>query len=51
MRSVMFGHGFRLDLLAGAAGLNPVYLAVSTAVFLRTFHVARVRGLLLNVGE
>ncbi len=51
MRSVMFGHGFRLDLLAGAAGLNLVYLALTTVVFLRTFHVARIRGLLLNVGE
>ena len=51
MRSVMFGHGFRLDLLAGAAGLNAVYLAISAMVFLRTFHVARIRGLLLDVGE
>jgi ABC-2 type transport system permease protein len=51
MRSLMFGHGLRLDLLAGAAGLNLVYLAATWALFLRTVHIARRRGLLLNVGE
>jgi ABC-2 type transport system permease protein len=51
MRSVMFGNGFRTDLLLGAAGLNVVYLTITTALFLRVWHVARVRGLLLNVGE
>jgi len=51
MRGVMFGHGLRLDLLLGAAVLNAVYLALAAAAFLRTFHVARVRGLLLGTGE
>jgi len=51
MRSLMFGHGLRLDLLLGAASLNLLYLLVTLAVFLRTWHVARVRGLLLGVGE
>lgn len=51
MRSIMFGHGFRPDLLVGATALNGLYLAITTALFLRTYHVARIRGLLLNVGE
>lgn len=51
MRSIMFGHGFRPDLLAGAAALNILYLGCATAAFLHTFHVARERGQLLNVGE
>ena len=51
MRSVMFGHGFRTDLLLGAIGLNVVYLTVAVAAFLRVWHIARVRGVLLNGGE
>jgi ABC-2 type transport system permease protein len=51
MRAVMFDGLFRLDLLAGAAALNLVYLAIGTAVFLHAFHSARVRGLLLQMGE
>ncbi len=51
MRAVMFGQGLRLDLLLGAAGLNLAYLLATILVFLRTLHVARQRGLLLNVGE
>ncbi len=51
MRAVMIEGVVRTDLLLIAAGLNAAYLLASTAVFLRTFHVARVRGLLLNVGE
>lgn len=51
MRSVMFDHLFRWDLLGSAAALNAFYVAVATALFLHTHHVARQRGLLLNVGE
>ena len=51
MRSVMFGHGFRWDLLATGFSLNLVLLAMATAVFLWVFHIARVRGLLLTMGE
>jgi ABC-2 type transport system permease protein len=51
MRSIMFGQGFRADLFASAAALNALYLAAAIALFLHTHHVARERGLLLNVGE
>ena len=51
MRSVMFGHGFRLDLLASAVTLNCAYLAAGVALFLWVWQGARVRGALLNVGE
>ncbi|MBL8660153.1 MAG: ABC transporter permease [Rhodospirillales bacterium] len=51
MRSVLFGHGFRFDLLASALALNAVYLAVAIAIFLFTIRVARERGLLLQQGE
>lgn len=51
MRAVMFDGAFRLDLLAAAAALNVVYLALGAGVFLYAFHAARVRGLLLQIGE
>ncbi len=51
MRSVLFGHGFRFDLLASALALNAVYLAAAIAIFLFTIRVARERGLLLQQGE
>lgn len=51
MRAVLFDNAFRYDLLAGAIGLNVVYLALSSALFLCMFRVARQRGLLLNQGE
>jgi len=37
--------------MAAALGLNLVYLAIGVALFLYAFHVARKRGLLLQVGE
>jgi ABC-2 type transport system permease protein len=51
MRALMIDGTVRLDLLATAIGLNAAYLIVAIAVFLFTFHRARVRGLLLNMGE
>ena len=51
MRSLMFGAGLRIDLLASAGLLNLVYLLMALAVFLRVWHIARIRGLLLGVGE
>ena len=51
MRSLMFGHGFRPDLLASAMALNALYLTLGVAVFLRVWQGARIRGALLNVGE
>ncbi len=51
MRTVMFEGIFRMDYLWRAAALNLVYMAVGTAVFLRTFQIARRDGLLLSMGE
>ena len=51
MRAVLFEHVFRTDLLLNALLLNGVYLLLGVWVFLRAFHVARVKGLLLNIGE
>jgi len=51
MRSVLFDDTFRLDLLAGAVGLNALYLSAATAFFIHMVRVARRRGLLLRQGE
>ena len=51
MRAVMFDHVFRADLLATAALLNVLYIGVGIGAFLYAFHVARVRGLLLQIRE
>lgn len=51
MRQVMQGHGLDWGLLAGAVGLNLFYVGAAGLVFLYVHHVARRRGLLLNVGE
>ncbi|MEW6330819.1 MAG: ABC transporter permease [Pseudomonadota bacterium] len=51
MRSVLFDHVFRLDLLLHALLLNALYLTAGFAAFLAFFKVARVRGQLLHVGE
>jgi ABC-2 type transport system permease protein len=51
MRAVMFEGAFPIELLGGAIALNVVYLGVGAAVFLYTFRVARMRGLLLQMGE
>jgi ABC-2 type transport system permease protein len=51
MRAVMFEQIVRLDLLGQAVLLNGVFLLVGSVVFLRAFHSARERGLLMRVGE
>jgi ABC-2 type transport system permease protein len=51
MRSVLFEHRFRLDLLAGAVTFNIIYLAAAFALFIAAFQSARRRGSLLQVGE
>lgn len=51
LRAVMFGQGFDVGLFVGAAVLNVFYVSAAAMLFLHTFHVARQRGLLLNVGE
>jgi len=51
MRAVMQGKGLDWHLLGGAIGLNIVYVSAAALIFLRVHHIARKRGLLLNVGE
>jgi ABC-2 type transport system permease protein len=51
MRAVLFDSTFRLDLLAGAVGLNILYFAAAVLFFLHMVHIARRRGLLLQQGE
>ncbi len=51
MRSVLFDQVFRWDLLAGAVGLNLLYLILCSAVFLWMFRVARYKGKLMQQGE
>jgi ABC-2 type transport system permease protein len=51
MRAVMFEQIVRLDLLGQAVLLNGVFLLIGSVVFLRAFHSARERGLLMRVGE
>ena len=47
----MFEQTVRLDLMLQAVLLNAVFLLISTGVFLKAFHSARERGLLMRVGE
>jgi ABC-2 type transport system permease protein len=51
MRAILIDHTYRADLMWTASLLNVVYLAAGNAVFFAFFRAARVRGLLLNLGE
>jgi ABC-2 type transport system permease protein len=51
MRAVLIDGHFRADLLVTALALNVMYLGAGIAVFLAYFRSARVRGLLLHIGE
>ncbi|HEX9647837.1 MAG TPA: ABC transporter permease [Alphaproteobacteria bacterium] len=51
MRALLVEHRLRLDLLAQASLLNLVYLGIGVAAFLGTMRMARVKGLLLQIGE
>ncbi|MHB8254764.1 MAG: ABC transporter permease [Acidiferrobacter sp.] len=51
LRAIFFHHVIEYRLLWDAAAINVVYLALGLALFLRTFHQARVHGRLLNLGE
>jgi len=51
MRALLVEDRLRLDLLAQASLLNLVYLSVGVAAFLGTMRMARVKGLLLQIGE
>lgn len=51
MRSVLVDGVFPLDRLFYAIGLNVLYLTAGIGAFLYAFHIARRRGLLLQMGE
>lgn len=51
MRAILIEGIVRGDLLLRAALLNGLYLSVAAATFLYSHHVARRRGLLLQIGE
>ena len=51
MRSVLFEHRFRADLLLEGLAVNLVYGALATLFFLHICQVARRRGLLVQQGE
>ena len=51
MRATLLEHRFAADHFWWAVGLNVLYLGAGIAVLLLGFHVARKRGLLLQMGE
>lgn len=51
MRAILIDDVFRLDFFFAAVALNLVYLGIGAGLFLYSFRVARIRGLLLQVGE
>lgn len=51
LRALVFEGSLRVDLLLSALALDALYLGLGVGLFLRTWHGARVRGALLNVGE
>ncbi|MEE9157305.1 MAG: ABC transporter permease [Gammaproteobacteria bacterium] len=51
MRAVLFDHRFDKGLFFDAVLLNGLYIVLGMIVFLWVFRIARVRGLLLQVGE
>jgi ABC-2 type transport system permease protein len=51
MRAVLIEGVFRTDLLIHAILLDVLYLVLGAGLFLFSYHVARRRGLLLQIGE
>ena len=51
MRAILIQDNFRIDLMVNALLLNFVFLIGGAGVFLASFRAARVRGLLLQMGE
>jgi len=51
MRGVLFDDVFLMNSFLNAVALNIVYLAVGAGAFLLAFRAARVRGLILQMGE
>ena len=51
MRAVLFSGIFRADYLISAVALDIVYLVLGATAFFLSFHNARRRGALLQMGE
>ena len=51
MRSVLLGEGFHTGHFLWALVLNLLYIGLGASLFIRVFHLARKRGLLLHSGE
>ena len=51
MRALLVDGVFRADLLINAALLNCIYVGLGLASFLAIVHIARIRGLILQMGE
>jgi ABC-2 type transport system permease protein len=51
MRSVLLGNGFDTGHFLWALVLNIAYICLGASLFIRVFHLARKRGLLLHSGE
>jgi len=51
MREVMFSGTFNMTHFISSVALNIFYMLLCMLVFLKTFHMARRRGLLLQMGE
>lgn len=51
MRAVLIDKTFRADLFVNAALLNFAFVLASIVIFLRCYRAARVRGLILQIGE
>ena len=51
MRAILIDNTYRGDLMLYAILLNVIYIAVGFGAFFAFFRAARVRGLLLNLGE
>jgi len=51
MRSILIHEVFDFDLFFNAVSLNVVYLAGGMSIFLYVLRIARIKGLLMQVGE
>ena len=51
MRALVLTGDIRYDYMVAALAINCVYFVMALLLFLRMFHVARVRGLLLNLNQ
>jgi ABC-2 type transport system permease protein len=51
MRALLTDGVFQMDLFVNALMLNALYLTAGFAIFLYVFRLARIKGMLLQMGE